>query len=84
MEEYRQKVNKINNYMIYNNIRNKNAKSEVFKVYSSGERWRNPKIIIERYIYSFYHGMKADKVIQKNGNKLDVSRNNLITMDGHW
>jgi len=31
-----------------------------------------------RDIYYFYHGMKPDKVIQKNGNKLDVSRENLI------
>jgi hypothetical protein len=36
-----------------------------------------------RDIYYFYHEMKADKVIQKNGNKLDVSRDNLITMDDH-
>jgi hypothetical protein len=36
-----------------------------------------------RDIYYFYHGMKPDKVIQKNGNKLDVSRENLITMDDH-
>ena len=36
-----------------------------------------------RDIYYLYHGMKADKVIQKNGNKLDVSRENLITMDDH-
>ncbi len=33
-----------------------------------------------RDIYYFYHGMKPDKVIQKNGNKLDVSRENLITI----
>ena len=30
-----------------------------------------------REIYYFYHGIRPKEVIQKNGNKLDVSRENI-------
>jgi hypothetical protein len=46
--------------------------------YIAGEKQEEIHTPLLRDIYYFYHGMKPDKVIQKNRNKLHVSRENLI------